>query len=124
MSEYLTRVTDLPILTQVLAAVDRSERELQVWRAVIAYLDVVDFRVVYLTSLESKTGISRSTLHVSLERLTQLGYLQRRRVHGEKAWEYRIPFSRCTPIGPDAQPVPAAPRRVKRSRAGMVSRGL
>jgi len=122
---YRTRVTDLPILVQVLAATDRTERELQVWRAVIGYLDVVDYRVVYLSSLETATAIAKSTLSVALERLCALGYLVRRRGSGRDAWEYRIPFSRATVSAEPPPPVEeGAVRRPRRHRAGMVSHGV
>ena len=121
---YLTRVSDLPILAQVLAATDRTERELQVWRAVVTHLDVVDHRVVYLVTLEHETGLARSTLSVALERLCALGFLVRRRARGADAWEYRVPLSRAPTHGDAPPPVDAtAVRRPRRSRTRMVSRG-
>lgn len=123
---YLTRVADLPVFTQVLVATDRTERELQVWRAVVCYLDVVDYRVVYLATLETTTAIAKSTLSVALERLCALGYLVRRRGSGRDAWEYRVPLSRAPASAEPPPPVEegAMRRPPRRHRAGMVSRGV
>jgi hypothetical protein len=118
---------EIPIFRQILSDTKVSQRELQVFRAAIEYLDVVEARVLKLLVIEQHLDLDRAAVSRALTSLVEQGYLCRTAQHGGPAL-LRVPLSRheCarsddSDSSVDDSQLSGAGRRV---RPRVVSRGV
>ena len=122
---------ELPIFRQILRNTSLSERELQVFRAAIEYLDVVEYRELKLLVIEQHLALDKSAVSRALRSLVHEGYLCRAGGRAGATAQYRVPLSRKHCVRDDTPPrsdaegstMATAPTR-GRTRPRQVSRGV
>lgn len=121
---------EVPIFRQILADVQLNPRELQVWRAAIEYLDLVEFRDLKVAVIENHLSLDRSTAWRALNALVHHGYLCREDGDKGGSSRFRVPLSRrhceVESTNHDGMEVLATPEvtRPKRARSRTLSRGV
>lgn len=118
---------EIPIFRQILNDTKLAPRELQVFRAAIEYLDVVDWRELKLQVLEHHLDLDKAAVSRALGALVDAGYLCRQRQLAGRAM-YRVPLSRhgcaeATEEMPAEEPTDHV-QPIRRRTGRVVSRGV
>ena len=86
------------IIDELISDVQLGPNDIRVWRKVMPYLDLVEFRPLKLETIAGEVELDRGTVHRSLGQLVERGFLQRGPREGQHGSNtYRLPLARVYP---------------------------